>query len=153
MRLLPLHRQGLTHVLVLGGSAGDRLQLARAFHREGGHHARGFVRLQCGRDAALLSAALHDFLSAPGAPASNPICESAGGTLFLDSIADLPPAGQRLLLQLALRTPETPAGAWRGRLVIGNDTDLSADVAAGRFLATLYDCLDKLRIELDAATA
>jgi DNA-binding NtrC family response regulator len=140
-------------VLVLGGLAGDRLQLARAFHREGRHHARTFVRLHCGRDAAQLSAALHDFLSAPGAPAGNPIGDSAGGTLFLDSIAALPPAGQRLLLELALRTPETPAGSWRGRLVIGNDTDLYAEVEAGRFLGRLYDCLDKLRIELEAASA
>lgn len=111
------------------------------------------MRLHCGRDAAQLSAALHDFLSDPSAPAGNPICDSAGGTLFLDSIAALPPAGQRLLLELALRTPETPAGTWRGRLVIGNDADLDAEVEAGRFLARLYDCLDKLRIELEAATA
>lgn len=140
-------------MLILGGSAGDRLQLARAFHREDRHHARTFVRLHCGRDAAHLSAALHDFLSAPGAPAGNPICAAAGGTLFLDSIANLPPAGQRLLLELASRTSGTPAGSWHGRLVIGNSTDLSAEVEAGRFLARLYDCLDKLRIELEAASA
>ena len=140
-------------MLVLGGSAGDRLQLARAFHRESRHHAGRFVHLHCGRDAASLSAALHDFLSAPGAPVGNPIRDSDGGTLFLDSIAALPPAGQRLLLELALRTPETPGGSWRGQLVVGNDGDLDAEVEGGRFLAGLYDCLDKLRIELEAARA
>ncbi len=140
-------------MLILGGLLKDRLKLARSFHYMGLHPANPFVRLDCAREAGHLAEAIHEFLSADGAPAGNPIRESAGGTLFLDSITDLPAAGQRMLLELASRTAGTAAESWRGRLVVGSSVDLAAEVAAGRFDARLYDCLDKLRIELEAASA
>jgi DNA-binding NtrC family response regulator len=39
---------------------------------------------------------------------------------------------------------------WRGRLVAGCERYLQLAVSEGRFSANLYDCLDKVRIELDA---
>ena len=105
--------------------------------------------LECG-DEARLATALHEFLSSAGALPGNPVFEANGGTLFLDSIGRLSQRTQRMLLELASRGPGTPAGGWRGRLVIGNGDDLVAELESGRFLDTLYDCVDKLRIELDA---
>jgi len=140
-------------VLVLGGSPDDRTQLARAFHRDSPNHAGAFVRIDCGRDEPLLAAALQDFLSAAGAPAGNPVLEATGGTLFLDSIASLAPRSQRLLLELVSLTPGGAADPWDGRLIVGNRDDLAPDIAAGRFLAALYDCLDKLRVQLEPGPA
>ena len=148
-----LHRNSLTSVLLLGGSPEDRTQLARALHRESPNHAGAFVRIESGRDEPLLSLALQEFLSAAGAPEGNAIRLAAGGTLFIDSIASLSLPSQRLLLELVSRTEGTAAGLCRWRLVSGNHTDLSAEVDAGRFLAALYDCLDKLRIQLERASA
>lgn len=153
----PSHRlealgHSLTSVLVLGGSAEDRTQLARSLHRESANHAGAFVRLDSDRDEATLAVALQEFLSAAGATNGNPILQAAGGTLFIDSIASLTPHTQRLLLELVSRTDGTAAGLCRWRLVTGTGTDLSPDVEAGRFLTALYDCLDKLRIQLEKAS-
>ena len=38
---------------------------------------------------------------------------------------------------------------WRGRLVAGCESDLPFAVSQGQFSPELYDCLDKVRIELD----
>ena len=150
---LELHRHSLTSVLILGGSPEDRSQLARALHRESPNHTGAFVRVESKRDEALLSMALQEFLSAAGATDANPIRRAAGGTLFIDSIASLSLHSQRLLLELVSRTEGTAAGLCRWRLVTGNRGDLSPEVEAGRFLAALYDCLDKLRVQLDKASA
>ncbi len=146
-------RHNLTSVLILGGSAHDRGQLARSLHRDSPHRAGSFVRLEADREEAQLSLALQEFLSAAGATEENPIRQAAGGTLFIDSIAGLSLHSQRLLLELVSRTEGTAAGLCRWRLVTGNRGDLSPEVEAGRFLAALYDCLDKLRIELEKASA
>jgi DNA-binding NtrC family response regulator len=136
-------------VLILGGASPDRRQLARAFHRASPNSTGAFVCVECG-DEARLATAIHEFLSSAEALPGNPVCEANGGTLFLDSIGRLTPRTQRMLLELASRGPGTPAGRWRGRLIIGNGADLGAELESGRFLGTLYDCVDKLRIELDA---
>ena len=140
-------------MLILGGSPEDRTQLARSLHRDSANHAGAFVRLDSERDEAPLSVALQEFLSAAGATDGNPILQAAGGTLFIDSIASLSSPTQRLLLELVSRTDGTAAGLCRWRLVTGNQADLSPEVEAGRFLAALYDCLDKLRIQLEKAPA
>jgi DNA-binding NtrC family response regulator len=145
-------RHTLTSVLILGGSPDDRTQLARSFHRESPNHAGAFVRVE-GSDEAPLAVALQDFLSAAGAPEHNPIRQAAGGTLFIDAISGLTVHTQRLLLELLTRTEGTAAGLCRWRLVTGDRTDPSAEVEEGRFLPALYDCLDKLRIELEPAPA
>jgi DNA-binding NtrC family response regulator len=140
-------------VLILGGSPEDRTQLARALHRQSPHHAGAFVRVEAGRDETVLSMALQEFLSAAGAANENPIRQAAGGTLFVDAIGSLSPGTQRLMLELVSRTEGTAAGLCRWRLVTGNDADLATEVEAGRFLAPLFDCLDKLRIQLEKASA
>jgi DNA-binding NtrC family response regulator len=152
-RHLQLHRHGLTSVLILGGSPEDRTRLARSLHRESPNHAGAFVRVEAGRDEPMLSMALQEFLSAAGATDENPIRLAAGGTLFIDSIASLSPPTQRLMLEMVSRTEGTAAGLCRWRLVTGNHADLASEVEAGRFLAPLFDCLDKLRIQLEKASA
>lgn len=137
-------------MLILGGSAGDRLRFARAFHRESPNRSGAFVRVDCGELGPRLCEALHEFISGSEPAGANPVREAAEGTLFLDSIADLSPRGQRMLLELASRAAGSIAGPWRGRLVVGSRSDLADAVEAGRFMETLYDCLDKLRIQLEA---
>lgn len=152
-RHFELRRNVLTSVLILGGSPEGRAQLARALHRESPHHAGAFVRFDCDRDETRLFRALQEMLSAAGAPQDNPIRRAVGGTLFLDSVASLSAATQRPLLELISRVEGTSAGLCRWRLMSGSPAELSPDVAAGSFLATLYDCLDKLRIQLEPGPA
>lgn len=140
-------------MLILGGSAEDRTQLARALHRQSPNHAGAFVQVEADRNEPMLSMALQEFLSAAGAADENPIRQAAGGTLFIDSISGLSLSAQRLLLELISRTDGTAAGLCRWRLVTGNHADLATEVEAGRFLAPLFDCLDKLRIQLEKASA
>jgi len=151
LRFSPL-RHTLTSVLILGGSPDDRTQLARSLHRESPNHAGAFVQVE-GSDEAPLAIALQDFLSAAGASEHNPIRQAAGGTLFIDAISGLTHHTQRLLLELLSRTEGTAAGLCRWRLVTGDHTDPLAEVEEGRFLPALYDCLDKLRIEIEQAPA
>lgn len=149
-QLLKLHRHSLTHVLIQGGSDNERLQLARAFHRESPNGAGAFVRVDCRESGPRLCEALQEFIAGTEPAGPNPVREAAGGTLFLDSIASLSPRGQRMLLELASPAAGSFAGSWQGRLIVGSRSDLDDAVGSGRFMATLHDCLDKLRIQLEA---
>lgn len=148
-QLLSIHRRSLTPVLILGGGAADRAQLARAFHRESPHHAGAFVRVDCMGEESDFAAALQDYLLAGDSAAGNVVHEAEAGTLFLDSVDSLAPRTQRLLLELVSRAP----GAWNGRVIVGSLVDLAPEVASGRFLGELLDCLDKLRVQLEPARA
>jgi len=148
-QLLSIHRRSLTPVLILGGGAADRAQLARAFHRESPHRAGAFVRVDCIGEQAGFAAALQDYLLAGESATGNVVHETEAGTLFLDSVACLAPHTQRLLLELVSRSP----GAWNGRVIVGSLVDLASEVDSGHFLGELFDCLDKLRVQLEPAPA
>src|SRR5262249_24712046 len=152
-QLLRLNRRSLTHVMILGGSREDRLQLARAFHRESPNRLGPFVRLDCRHDEARITAHLEELLWARGPREGSPSHSSARGTPFLDSIASLPRPGQRLLLELASHAADADAEPQLVRVILGNRDDLASEVASGRFLDALLDCLDKLRVHLEPGTA
>ena len=150
-RLIRLHRHSLSHLLLVGGMAGERERLACAFHR-GSLLRRGpFVHLDGGRDEDRLRRALESALSAvlcerPG----NPLRESEGGTLFLDRVSRLSIPTQHVLLRLLGSLPSAPGATQPcfGRLAAGSDEPLEGATAAGRFLPALFDILDKIRVEL-----
>jgi DNA-binding NtrC family response regulator len=155
-----LHRRSLTNVLVVGGTAERRDQVARAFHQESPLRAGAFVRVDCTREEDSLRAALLEWTAAPGEASErgvNPFRAAERGTLYLDSVGQLSLDTQRLLLAMARRLHGEPlagdAVPCAGRLVAGNPTGLAEAVAAGRFMAELRDALDKVRVELDAATS
>jgi DNA-binding NtrC family response regulator len=146
-------------VLVMGGTAERREQVARSFHQESPLHVGAFVRVDCTRDEDRLRVALQEWTAAATPTAGsemNPYCAAEQGTLYLDPVEQLSPDTQELLLALAHRLHGGPVGGddapCAGRLVTGNPTGLAEAVSAGRFMAALYDALDKVRVELETAT-
>lgn len=147
-------RDGLTNVLIVGGTAERREQIARAFHRESPLREGPFVPVDCALEEDLLRAALEGWVGA--GVASNPYSAAERGTLYLDPVAQLSAETQVLLLELARRLHGQPAPAAEAkgaaRLVTGNPTELADAVSRGTFMAALRDALDKVRVQLDVAT-
>lgn len=86
-------------MLVLGGTAEMRMDVAQAFHRESRLRRGPFVCLDGARHEQELHRALETWLSGPTAgPWSDPLHAAACGTLFLDGVDGLTPRTQSLLL-------------------------------------------------------
>ena len=150
-------RQNLTNVLIIGGTATQREQVARTFHRESPLRAGSFVRVDCGADPDTLRSALQAWRTAGGGSHTNPLAATETGTLYLDGVEELPPDTQPLLLALANRLQGEPTGTAErpcaGRLVTGNPRGLSQAVVEGRFDRALSDALDKVRVDLGPPAA
>jgi DNA-binding NtrC family response regulator len=140
-------------VVVVGGTPDRRIQVARAFHRESPLRGAEFVVIDARVDDERLMSALLAWTGDVRAPEPNPLASAGHGTLFIDHVERLSPESQRLLLGLAERILGAPSqGAdvpGPGRVVAGNPRPLAAAVAEGRFSDSLYDALDKVRVELE----
>src|SRR5438045_2971232 len=152
--LIELHQHSLIHVLILGGTAAERDQVARDFHQHSPVGGGAFVRFDCLRDEEALRDSLLTWASLGlSRPAPGPLAGVEQGTLFLDAIGSLSLATQRLVLELACPSAQireaSSAPTWGGRLMVGSPRDLAPAVADGAFDSALYDCVDKVRIELD----
>jgi DNA-binding NtrC family response regulator len=151
--LIAIHRRTLVPAVVVGGSSRGRSGVARLLHRESPVRDGRFVRVDSAREEVRLRAALESWrFGAESVRRPGPVLDAAGGTLFVDNVETLSPATQRLLLALAsCRLDESEsAPRWPGRMILGNPRDLAADSAQGRFLSELWDCVDKLRVDLAA---
>lgn len=157
-RLLHGHRHGRVSILVLGGTAGERHEVVRAFHRESRVLPGELVTVDPRTGEAAFRESLRNWLSGgPPAPGGDPLLAAERGTLLVDPVGALTPETQRLLEvflgRAGARLDAAGPGAWYGRFAAGSPEDLGAMTAEGRFLAGLYDAIDKVRIELPAATA
>lgn len=152
-QLVRLHRHTLTNVVVIGGTTERRIQVARAFHRESPLRGSEFAVIDARVDDERLMSALLAWTGDVRATEANPLGSARHGTLFIDHVERLSPETQRLLLGLAERIlgePSAPVDAQGpGRIVAGNPGSLAAAVAEGRFSDSLYDALDKVRVELE----
>jgi hypothetical protein len=143
--------QGLANVLVVGGAALDRLEIAREFHREGMWPSGRFVAVDCCADPGVFHTALEAWLSGIPLDATRDLLRVAErGTLFLDRITCLPASAQRMLLELlqGLEAGEGRERTWWGRIVAGSAWALAETVGQGRFSRALEDALDKVSIHL-----
>jgi len=147
-----LYRHSFSHLLVLGGSAREREQIALAFHRESALRTGPFIRVDCSSQEAQLRVALEWWLArSRRRDGPNPLWSAERGTLFLDEIEALSPAAQRLLLELISRGGAgTERENWAGRLAAGSSEDLADAVEAGHFLPALHDGLDKICVVVGA---
>lgn len=157
------------HVLLLGEVGTGKEQVARAIHRLSHRSRRPFVAVYC---AGLSSSAFAgellgrragedagDCRTAPGK-----VEAAAGGTLYLDDVGALAPAGQAELARL-LKSPRRPSKAGGAvpvpcctgdvegcaaevRLICGAWPDLRRRVVAGTFSRDLYYRLNVFPIEL-----
>ena len=150
-RLIRQHRHSLSHLLIMGGTAEKRTRLAFAFHRGSPLRRGPFVHIEATRDEHPLLCALQCSLSAVMCERpDNPLRASEGGTLFIDMASRLSPATQEILLRFleSLPVPAGEVGACFGRLAVGSGVSLEEAAAADRFLPTLFDTLDKIRVDL-----
>lgn len=151
-KLLRLHHHSLMNLLVVGGDASRRREVAETFHRSSPLRTGPFVVVDAERDESLLARALYGWLS-PGrfGGEPHPLTGAERGALYVDGVTSLSKATQRLLLAFSrLCSPEPLEGEipWTGRLAVGAAEEPSLAVSDGRFSAALLDCLDKIRIEI-----
>jgi DNA-binding NtrC family response regulator len=137
------------NVLVVGGDAAARAEVAEAFHRESPLRSGSLVVVDAVREGDSLLAALRAWTSGTTAAVPVRLAISERGTLFIDSIDGLQPEAQRRLRELIDQGLESNP-ARPGRFIVGSFEDPAVAVSEGTFSAALYDNLDKVRIELPA---
>lgn len=143
--------RGLVPVVVLHGTAAERDQIARVFHRDSPVRNGRIVRLDVTKEEERLRASLQAWLSgARRASETDPLHVAERGTLFLDCFGAMAPDTQRLLMQF-LGSEGSPGAsqAWGGRIVAGDPGDVLAAVEQSRFDPALYRALERVRVELE----
>ena len=114
-------------VLITGAPGAGNSKVAETIHLMSAAAMRAFVKLPA-------AAQTPESLEAG-------VLRAEGGTLYLDEVADLPPAAQFALLDLLETRPAT-------RLIAGTYRDLAAEAEAGRFNPDLYWKLDVVRVRI-----
>ena len=150
--------QGSAPVLVQGESGTGKELVARALHDRGPRHRALFVAQNC---AALPDSLLESELfghckgSFTGATQDKPglFEAAAGGTIFLDEIADASPAVQAKLLRAVeegeiRRVGETHSRKVDVRIISATSRDLAEQVERGRVREDLYYRLNVVRLTL-----
>ena len=128
-------------ILLEGETGTGKGALAEAIHRHSGRAGGPFVAVDCaGAPAHLLEAELFSVDGRPGALAA-----ARGGTLFLDSVGDLPSALQEKLAR-ALDGEATGGEAIDVRVVAATNRDLRPEVNAEAFRADLFHRLGGARV-------
>jgi transcriptional regulator with GAF, ATPase, and Fis domain len=145
-------------VLVTGETGSGKELVARALHGASPRAARPMVAVNCAAiPANLFESELfgHKKGAFTGATADRAgrLEAADGSTLFLDEVAELPPAMQAALLRALqereiVRVGDDVTRAVDFRIVCATHRDLDDEVAAGRFRADLLYRLREVTIEL-----
>jgi two-component system response regulator HydG len=148
--LLMVERAARSRVPVLleGETGTGKELLARAIHAWGPRHRAPFVVQNCGAlSESLLESELFGHVRGAFTGAERDrqglFVEAADGTVFLDEIAEAPPAVQVKLLRVLQHGEVKAVGAdrphpVRARIVAASNRALAAEVEDGRFRRDLY---------------
>ncbi|MCC6848318.1 MAG: sigma 54-interacting transcriptional regulator [Deltaproteobacteria bacterium] len=147
-----------TTVLLQGPSGTGKELLARMIHDQGPRRSASFVAVNCGAFAdGLLTSELfgHRRGAFTGAVADRPgIFEvAAGGTVFLDEIAEASPSAQVHMLRVLQEGEIHPVGATHARrvdvrVIAATNRDLRQEVSRGRFREDLFFRLNVFPIRI-----
>ena len=136
-----------TPVLLLGEPGTGKEVAARHLHALSDRAARPFVPVNCaavGQDGGAA-----DLFGVPegAARGESLLASAAGGTVFLDEVADLSATAQRAIVRLL--EGRVDGGAMGDlRFVFASSKDLAAEVAAGRLREDLYFRINVVEITL-----
>ncbi len=145
----------MSPVLLVGATGTGKEVMARALHGQSGRRG-AFVALACtGLPAEVAEVEL---FGRSGSDVDGALRGAAGGTIFLDEIAELPPAVQPKLVRVlderrALAVGGTTGYAVDARVIAASGADLAAAVRAGRLRADLYARLAEITVTLPSMTA
>ncbi|MDR1796932.1 MAG: sigma 54-interacting transcriptional regulator [Clostridiales Family XIII bacterium] len=151
--------QGESNVLIEGESGTGKEMFAQSIHNHSNRRAGPFIGVNCGAiPAELIESELFGYSEGSftgavkgGKPGKFEL--AAGGTIFLDEIADMPLAQQVALLRVIQEKQIVRIGDSReipvdARIVCATNKDLLREVRRGHFREDLYYRLNVLNLKI-----
>lgn len=146
-------------LLIFGESGTGKEMFAQAIHNAGGRSQHPFIAVNCGSiprellEAELFGYASGAFTGAKHGGNAGKFEQADGGTIFLDEVSELPPAGQVALLRVLQEMEITRVGSSSAipldvRVIAASNKNLLLETSAGRFRRDLYYRLAVLTIDL-----
>jgi DNA-binding NtrC family response regulator len=149
--------RGAASVLITGESGTGKGALARWIHDHGARGSGPFVHVNCAAlPSGLIEAELFGVRRGAFTDARESrdglFVEAAGGTIFLDEIAEMPLEAQTKLLQVLESSRVRPVGggeaAIDARVIAATNRAIDDAVAANQFRLDLFFRLNVIRIEM-----